>query len=166
MGRGKVETVSGFRMKRLPEEAIHFFKKQGFAIVSTLDKNGTIHTACKGILKIIPEGEIYLVDLYQGRTYHNLKENHIISITAADEHTFTGFSLKGKAEMIPRDNLEPQILKAWDDMIVSRVTHRLLKNIREEKGHPSHPEALLPSPKYMIKMEVQEIIDLTPKHLK
>lgn len=153
-------------MKIIPDEVIHFLKKQGFAIVSTLDNDGTIHTACKGILKIIPEGLVYLVDLYQGRTYRNLQENHIISITAADEHTFTGYSLKGRAEMIHREKLQPQILKAWDEMIVSRVTRRLLKNIREEKGHPSHPEMLLPEPKYMIKMEVEDVIDLTPKHLK
>lgn len=31
---------------------------------------------------------------------------------------------------------------------------------------PQHPEALLPKPEYMIVMEVEEIIDLTPKHLK
>ncbi len=153
-------------MNNLTEDVVHFFKKQGFAIVSTLDNNSTIHNACKGILRITSEGEIYLIDLYQGKTYHNLKENPAISITAADEHAFTGFSLKGKAEIIPRDKLEPQILKAWDEMIVSRLTRRLLKNIREEKGHPAHPEALLPKPKYMIKMEVEETIDLTPQHLK
>jgi hypothetical protein len=32
-----------------------------------------------------------------GRTYQNLERNGVISIAAADEHTFTGFSLKGKA---------------------------------------------------------------------
>lgn len=153
-------------MKSFSDEVMHFLKKQGFAIVSTLDKNGTIHTACKGILKIIPEGEVYLVDLYQGRTYRNLKANQTISISAADEHTFTGYSLKGRAEIIPREELEAHILKAWDGMIVGRVARRLLKNIREEKGHPAHPEMLLPEPKYMIKMKVEEIIDLTPKHLK
>lgn len=149
----------------MAEEIIHFFKKQGYAIVSTLNSDGSIHTACKGILKITPGGQIYLVDLFIGRTYQNLERNSAISITAADEHTFTGFSLEGKASIIPRDKLEPEILKAWDALIVSRLTRRLLKNIREEKGHPAHPEALLPSPKYMIRVKVKEVIDLTPKHL-
>lgn len=153
-------------MARLSEDVIHFFKKQGFAIVSTLNSDATIHTACKGILKIIPEGKIYLIDLYVGKTYQNLTKNNTISITAADEHTFSGFSLEGRASIVSRDKLEPEIIKAWDDMIVSRVTRRLLKNIREEKGHPSHPEALMPNPKYMIMMEVKEVTDLTPKHLK
>ena len=153
-------------MAKVAEEVIHFFKKQGFAIVATLNSGGSIHTACKGILKITPEGQVYLVDLYMGRTYQNLRKNGVISIAAADEHTFSGFSLKGKAGIVPRDKLKPEILRAWDALIVSRLTRRLLKNIREEKGHPAHPEALLPSPKYMIMMEVKEVIDLTPKHLK
>lgn len=153
-------------MVKVSEEIIHFFKKQGFAIVSTLNSDGSIHTACKGIIKVTPEGQVYLVDLYMGRTYQNLERNGVISISNADEHTFSGFSLEGKAGIISRDKLQPEILKAWDELIVSRLTRRLLKNIREEKGHPAHPEALLPNPKYMIMMEVREVIDLTPKHLK
>lgn len=153
-------------MRRLSDEVVFFLKKQGFAIVSTIDRDGSIHSACKGIIKIVPEGHIYLLDLFIGRTYHNLQKNPVISITAADEHTFSGYSLKGRAAIISRENLEPEVIKSWDEMIVSRVTRRLLKNIREEKGHPSHPEVLLPNPKYMIVMEVEDIIDLTPKHLK
>jgi len=153
-------------MKMLPEDIIHFLKKQGYVIVSTIDDNGTIHNACKGILKIIPEGQIYILDLYMGRTYRNLKKNPVISLTSADEHSFSGYSLKGRAEIVPKENLEPALLRAWDEAIVSRVTSRLLKNIRGEKGHHLHPEALLPNPKYMIRIDVEEVIDLTPKHLK
>ena len=61
-------------MKIISEDTIHFLKKQGYVIVSTIDDDGTIHNACKGILKIIPEGQIYLLDLYMGRTYRNLKK--------------------------------------------------------------------------------------------
>jgi len=153
-------------MKMLPEDTIHFLKKQGYVIVSTIDDDGTIHNACKGILKIIPEGQIYILDLYMGRTYRNLKKNPVISLTSADEHSFSGYSLKGRAEIVPKENLEPALLRAWDEAIVSRVTSRLLKNIRGEKGHHLHPEALLPNPKYMIRIDVEEVIDLTPKHLK
>ncbi len=150
----------------LTEEITHFFKKQGFAFVSTLDEDGTIHVACKDIVRIAEDGTLFLLDLYMGKTYRNLKRIPLLSITAADEHTFTGYCLKGKARIILREALEPEILSAWDNTITSRVTRRLLRNMRGEKGHPAHPEALLPKPKYMIKVEVDEVIDLTPKHLK
>jgi len=153
-------------MKRLSGGIINFFHNQGCVIVSTVDKDGFPHCACKGIVQINRNGQIYLLDLYHAKTYENLKYNPRISITAIDEHKFVGYCLKGKAEMIPEGELKSHIIKAWETRIISRLTRRLLKNIREEKGHPRHPEILLPKPEYMIVMEVEEVVDLTPRHLK
>lgn len=153
-------------MQSLSEQIVSFLKNQGFVIVSTISRDGGIHSSCKGITKIDRNGKIYLFDLYMGRTYENLKENPAITLTSADEHRFIGYCLKGKAEIVASDKFNAQMITAWDDMIVSRVTRRLLRNIRNEKGHHSHPEVRLPRPKYMIVMEVEEIIDLTPQHLK
>jgi len=153
-------------MKKLIAEVVQFFQSQRFVIVSTIDKAGMPHSACKGIIKIGPEGRVYLLDVYLKSTYDNLKRNPNISITAVDEHKFKGYCLKGKAKSLGRDRLSPEIIKAWEERVTGRITHRLLKNIHEEKGHPRHPEALLPEPEYMIVMEVEEIVDLTPHHLR
>lgn len=153
-------------MKSLPEEVARFLHGQNFVIVSTVDADGSTHSACKGIVDIEHEGMVYLFDLYRGHTYANIKRNPRMSITAVDEHKFKGYCLKGKALKLHEKDFQPHIIKAWEDRITSRLTQRLLKNLREEKGHNSHPEVLLPSPKYMIVMEVEEIIDLTPHHLK
>lgn len=153
-------------MKVLSEEVIYFLKKQSYVIVSTISEDGTIQNACKGLVKVSEDGRVYLLDLYLGATYRNLKENPHISLTAADEHSFSGYCLKGKAKLIPREELSGDIIKSWEEAIVSRLTSRLLRNIRGEKGHSAHPEALLPKPKYMIMVEVDDVVDLTPKHLK
>jgi predicted pyridoxine 5'-phosphate oxidase superfamily flavin-nucleotide-binding protein len=153
-------------MKKLSDEIMHFFQNQGYVVVSTIDKGGSVHNACKGIVKINRNGSVYLLDLYKARTYENLRQNPYISITAVDEHKFMGYCLKGKALILPEEKVHSRIIKAWEDRIISRLTHRLLKNIHEEKGHPRHPEVLLPKPEYMIAMEVEEIVDLTPHHLK
>jgi len=151
---------------RIKEEVEHFLRKQSFVIVSTIDGKGFSHSACKGIVKIEPQGRVYLLDVYRARTFDNLKHNNKISITAIDEHKFSGFCLKGKAEVVSQDKLEKELLGAWEERIASRLTQRLLKNMREEKGHPRHPEALLPKPEYLIVMDVEEIVDLTPHRLK
>ncbi len=153
-------------MNKLSDEIIHFFQNQGCVVVSTIDKKGSVHNSCKGIVKINRNGSVYLLDLYKARTYDNLKRNPHISITAIDEHKFIGYCLKGRARILPEEKLHSKIIKAWEDRITSRLTRRLLKNIREEKGHPRHPEVLLPKPEYMVAMEVEEIVDLTPHHLK
>ncbi len=153
-------------MKRLTKDIVEFFREQSFTIVSTIDKYGSPHNSCKGIVKINRNGLIYLFDLYKAKTFANLKQNPHISITAVDEHSFEGYCLKGKAKIITQNKLKPQIIKAWEERIATRITQRLLKNIRQGKGHPQHPEALLPKPEYLIFMEVEDIVDLTPHHLK
>lgn len=153
-------------MYRLTDEVIRFLENQGFTIVSTLDKKGSLHNSCKGIVKINRNGKIYLIDLYKGRTYENLKINPHISLTVVDEHKFRGYCLKGKAKIIAVDRLDSQIISAWENKLTSRITRRIIKNITQEKGHSRHPEALLPKPEYMIMMQVDEIIDLTPQPLK
>ncbi len=153
-------------MKPLTDEIVRFFQKQHFTIVSTIDENKMPHNSCKGIVKIDRSGEIYLLDLYKWRTYANLRQNSHISLTAVDEHKFEGWCLKGKAKIVPGKRLKPDIIKAWEERLATRITHRLLKNIREKKGHKRHPEAQLPKPEYMIVMEVEKIVDLIPDHIK
>lgn len=153
-------------MTALTDEIIRFFEKQRFTVISTIDrKSGAPHNSCKGIVKINKNGKVYLLDLYKWRTYANLKKNPHISVTAVDEHKFKGWCLKGRAKIVPGSELAPDIIKAWEARIAARITHRLLKNIREEKGHHRHPESQLPKPEYMIEMEVEEIVDLIPGHV-
>jgi len=147
-------------------DIIEFFHKQRFTVISTIDEKGYPHNACKGIVEIGAGGKVYLLDLYTARTYKNLKRNPRISITAVDEHKFLGYAMKGRARITPKGKVSKKILKMWEDKINSRIAHRLLKNMQGEKGHASHPEAMLPIPAYLIEVDIEEVIDLTPPHIK
>jgi len=153
-------------MRKLKDEVVQFFQSQGCVIVSTIDENGSIHSSCKGIIKIAHNGKIYLLDLYQGASYRNLQRNPVISVTAVDEHGFKGYCLQGKASLVKVNELTSAVHSMWEAKIASRLTGRIIKNIQGQKGHPSHPEALLPQPEYLIVMQVENCIDLTPHHLK
>ncbi len=96
----------------------------------------------------------------------NIKENPHINITAVDEHKFIGYSLREKAVGANKKELPSHLIKAWEDRITKRTSHRVLKNIRGEKGRPMHPEALLPKPEYLILVEIKEVVDLTPHHIR
>lgn len=154
------------KMKTLPDEVIQFFHKQNFTVVSTVGSDGLPHNACKAIVKINKSGRVYLLDLYKRETFKNLTSNPHIAVTGVDEHRFKGFSLKGKAKIVKGDKISSQIIRAWEKRLNNRITQRVLKNIGGEKGHAEHPEARFPKPEYMIVMEVQEIVDLTPQHLR
>ncbi len=154
-------------MEKLPEQILSFFKKQGFVIVSSLDEDGSIHIAAKGIVGIEEGGQVFLLDLYLGETFRNLKRNPTVSITAIDEHAFEGYTLKGQAKIVEKDKMAEHIVQAWQDRIVKRLANRILKNVTSGKrslGH--HPEAKMPTPKYLIEIDVEKIVDLTPHALK
>jgi predicted pyridoxine 5'-phosphate oxidase superfamily flavin-nucleotide-binding protein len=148
-------------MPKIPDNLARFFEAQGFLIVSTIDAHGRPHSACKDIIKINRSGTIYLLDLYLRETFKNLKRNPKISLTAVDEHKFQGYCLKGKARMLGAGALSPALKKIWEGRIASRVTQRILRNLKGEKGHARHPESLFPLPQYLIAVEVEEIVDLT-----
>ena len=149
-------------MKNVPEDVIWFFEKQDFVIVSTVDSENGPHCACKGLLKISPEGKLYIMDLFHGNTLRNLKNNPRMSITAVNVHQFKGYCLKGKSGIIPREKIPDSVLKAWRRRIHNRVTSRIIRNIHGEPGHSDHPELQLPDPEYIIVMELEEICNLAP----
>ena len=151
---------------RLTEEVINFFHRQPYTIVTTIDNKGCPHNSCKGIVDIEEMGKVYLLDVYKERTFQNLKENPHISIAAVDEHKFIGFCLKGVAKIVKQKDLHSETVKKWEDKITKRISHRLLKNLQGQKGHPRHPEALLPKPEYLIAVDVEEVVDLTPHHIR
>jgi len=98
-------------MKKLNEDIIAFFQRQPFVIISSIDKKGYPHNACKGIVDIDKSGRIYLLDLYKARTYENIKSNPQISITAVDEHKFIGYCLKGRADIIKEKQMSPWLIE-------------------------------------------------------
>jgi general stress protein 26 len=152
-------------MKPIPDTVINFLRTQGFVMVSSIDQNGFPHNSCKDIVKIEPEGKIYLIDVYHGVTTKNITLNQQVSISAVDEHKFIGYCLKGRASLM-EDKISQEIIKVWEDNITSRLARRLLRNLVQDQGQRHHPEASLPFPKQLIVLEVEEIVDLAPHHLK
>tara|TARA_Y100000031_G_C8048571_1_gene305085 strand:- start:58 stop:522 length:465 start_codon:yes stop_codon:yes gene_type:complete len=153
-------------MKTITQEVINFLHRQGFAVVSTLDSKTTIHSAAKGVVGIEPCGRVYLIDLYRGETFKNLKANPEVTLTSVDEHEFSGYALKGKAKIVDREKIELKIIKKWEKQVIDRISQRVIKNIKKDKGSTLHPESRFPQPKYLIVVEIEEIINLAPPHLK
>ena len=154
-------------MMNLPRNVFKFFEKQGFVILSTLDKNGSIHTSAKGMLAVKEEGKVILLDMYYGITSSNIKRDSRVSITAVDGHSLEGYCLKGQAKLLSEDEIKEDVIQKSKDRIAKRITERILTNVKSDKkplGH--HPEAKMPHPKYLIEVSIEEIIDLTPKTLK
>lgn len=150
----------------LTPDIINFFKKQSFVIVSTLDDKGTIHCSAKGMAGVDESGKLCLIDVYKGHTQKNLRRNPLISATAVEEHSFRGYTLKGRAEIIEQSKIASHFVKSWEERILQRMSSRVLKDIQKESKTIHHPESRLPQPEYLIEITVEEVVDLTPAHLK
>ena len=146
---------------KLNNEIISFFKEQGFNIVSTLNKDGSIHSSCKGIVDI-KNNKAYLLDLYCGRTFKNIRNNPNITVTAVDEHAYKGYALSGEAKIVKKEDIGSEILKSWEKNISKRVSKRLVKNIKNDRKSKHHPEAKFPNPKYLILLNIEKVTDLAP----
>lgn len=153
-------------MNKIPIKIVNFFHQQKFVIVSTLDSKGHIHCSAKGLVSIYPRGKLYIIDLYKRNTFSNLRKDPRISVTAIDEKKFMGYNLKGKATIVKKERIEEDLIRKWEEKVVQRISKRIIRNIRRDKGSRVHPEARFPHPEYLIEMTVQEMVDLAPSHLK
>lgn len=152
---------------KISDDAVHFLKNQSTVIVSTLTEKGEIHCSAKGIVGVVAEGKVFVIDLYRNRTYRNIKANPTVSITAINEHKFIGYTLQGKAKIVARKDIEEHIVKAWENKIIERISSRIIRSVQSGVKSQSHFEAELPhKPKYLIEIDVENIIDLSPPRRK
>jgi len=148
---------------QLPDKVVNFFKKQSFVIISTIDSNGRIHCSAKGVVGIRKDGRVFVIDLYHNKTYNNLRNDSRVSITQVDERNFTGYTLSGQAKIVLRNDIRDDYIKEWGKVVAKRISDRLIKNVHGEKVPSAAHEAQLPEePKYLIRIDVEDIIDLSP----
>ena len=153
-------------MTALDRSVITLLYNQGFVIVSTLNSRGHIHCAAKGVVDCDERGIVYLVDLYRGETSRNIEQNPTVSITAVDEHQFCGYTLQGHARCIEREKIEQHLQSKWEEKILSRVSKRIITNVKKERGSLKHPEIRFPSPEAVLAVTVEHVINLAPEYLK
>lgn len=152
-------------MGELSRSIVNLLRNQGFVVVSSLDSDNTIHCSAKGVVGT-EKDKVYLFDLYRAKTFHNLEKNPTVTITAIDEHEFIGFALKGVARTVDYEEIGAQLIEKWEERLVNRISKRVIKNVKKDKGSLRHPESRFPKPQYLIEVEVKEVVDLTPAHLK
>lgn len=148
---------------KLDKNIVRFLARQGIVIVSSYDRSGSIHCAVKGIVGIEEDGAVFVIDLYKAHTYKNLMSDPRVSITAVDEEKFTGWTLQGKAKIVQRQDIAAHIQAKWEEKIVNRISSRLLKSLKKDRGAKHHFEAALPTiPQYLIEIDIDNVIDLQP----
>lgn len=147
----------------LSKEIISFIKHESIAIVSTFDNNSLIHNSVKGIAGIEAHGKLYVIDLYKTKTYSNLQKRADVTVSVVNEKLFKGWSLQGKAKIVPFAKIEDDIHKQWEDRMVRRISNRMINHVQAERSISDHFEAKLPpQPQYLIEIDIFSITNLRP----
>lgn len=123
---------------------------------------GGIHCAVKGVADVDQAGQIFFMDLFSGRTLQNLKKMPVISVTAIDEDKFIGYSLKGKAVIFSPSEKHRDIINKWENYVIQKISDRIIAGVRlGKKSKEIFETRLLAAAKHIIRMDVEEIIDLS-----
>lgn len=148
----------------LNDDVVRILEDEGFVVVATLDSGGRIHTAAKGVVGVnAAAGEVSLADLYFGTTHANLKKNATLTITVINEAQFLGYALQGIAQIIVENKINSFEFEKWQKKMLTRIAKRVIGNVQKEKKGTHQPEASLPHLKYIIKVSVEKVIDLSPR---
>ncbi len=147
-------------MIRIPRPIISFIEKQNFVLMSTVSQGGVPNTSPKGVAVVQPRGKIYAIDLYFRKTWRNLKHNRNVTLCCFDERHYRGYQIKGTAKAHKITDEHEALVKLWRKKVSERITHRVIENLKlDKKTH--HHEAHFPPPKYVIEVDVKEIVSLT-----
>jgi len=144
----------------LPKELIELLNAREFIYCGTCDLHGKPFIAPKFFVKV--EGNsIYLVDFVFGRIWENLKLNPWISVSLMNYDNLFGYQINGVAELITSGKEYDTITADLREREVSLTAERVIKSIQKGKRH-KHFEVAFPSRMVILKVGVQEIVELAP----
>lgn len=109
------------------------------AWVATADSKGIPNLAPKGSLQLVDDQTLVFADIFSLKTRAALEQNHKVAVAVIDAEKTEGYQFKGDVELLGSGPLYDQVKK------------------KLEQAAPG-----LPTPKYVAKITVQEIYNLTP----
>lgn len=150
---------------KITEEMQRLLLKQNVAVVATVSPEGIPNLSLKGVVHVDPEGYIYFMDLYRGKTRSNLIKNPTIALTVFSIREFKGYQFKGSAVLIDSGPLYDEMVSAWKNKKTTIIGRRIIKNVRKGFSH-GRSETYLSDPKYLVKVEVKKVYNLVPRSLR
>jgi predicted pyridoxine 5'-phosphate oxidase superfamily flavin-nucleotide-binding protein len=122
-------------MATIPKHVQEFLPDK-LAWVATSTLEGIPNVTPKGSVRMLDNEHMMFADLFSGKTRHNLEQNPKVAVTVIDPDTNVGYQIKGTAELISSGPL----------------FERMAQSLK-------HKSAVLPSPKYLVKISVEAVFD-------
>jgi predicted pyridoxine 5'-phosphate oxidase superfamily flavin-nucleotide-binding protein len=147
-------------MKEFTKKALELVRKREFVSIATTDLNNRPNAAPKFVLKV-DDACVYLIDYIMGRTYENLRQNPVASLSLLDQETLKGYQLNGPVEIIEKGQLFNEIFKEMDARKISLTAKHIIEEIRGGAKHESF-EVMMPEKFVILKVSIEDIAEINP----
>jgi uncharacterized pyridoxamine 5'-phosphate oxidase family protein len=138
----------------------HFFKNTQFVDVATCNKQCRPYAAPKFLLKV-EDDKVYLADYVFGKTWYNLQENPLVSLTVLDYDSLIGYQFNGEVCLLTEGDDYDALKKELQVRKMKSSVERVVKSVREEKLRHNF-ELIFPDKIGVIVVTVKEIVDIDP----
>ena len=138
----------------------HFFKNVQFVDVASCDKKCRPYAAPKFLLKA-ENDKVYLADYVFGKTWSNLQENPLVSLTILDYDSLIGYQFNGEAGLLTEGDDYDALKEELQVRKMKSSVERVIKSVREEKLRHNF-ELIFPDKIGIIIVTVREIVDIDP----
>lgn len=144
----------------LSGEVREFLHTKEFGYLASADSSGHPYVVPKFVIKVEPE-RIYLADFVIGRTVQNLRDNPRVSFSIINMDNLMGYQINGVADVLDFGEELEAILPDLHRREMHFSVERIIEGVQRGKKH-EHFEATFPSRVAVIKILVEEIIQLSP----
>ena len=140
-------------------EAMQSMCEENLAYLATASSDGKPNVVPVGLVKVLDDRRILIVDVFFNKTRKNLKENAEVALAVTDLRKLEAFQFKGRAEIVTEGELfdvVPEIMKRhskWREEALKRLqpTPELMEKV--EKMKKLHDRL---KPKAVVVMTVEE----------
>ncbi len=147
-------------------------EKLGY-IATSGSQSSHLNIAIKAIIDYNDDNgeKIYFLDMFDGVTRKNLKENGKATVAVTDLESFCSYQFQGTATLIDSGEVFDKYTANWNmlkqnrfrERIAGNLTQSLISSLKDALHEkPLNDEYDLPVPKYVIEFDVEKIITLAP----
>ncbi len=128
-------------MKKLPDQLLDLLQGGHNIWVATVAPDGTPNISIKGSGALLDDGHLYFADMFSHKTRENLEHDVRVAVGVHDPERKVAVQVKGRAELIDHG---PEF-----DQVGERLAGLSAK-------------LNLPPVKYVVKIEVESVWDMSP----
>jgi general stress protein 26 len=117
-------------MVKIPEDVKKMIRNQQIIVVGSTDEAGLCNVSPRTAFTM-PENEVFWIELFKHKSFHNFQKNKMISIAVYDTKKIDGFQLKGSVALVRDKKKKKDIATKIIDKLTRLNKDRILQQMKK-----------------------------------